>query len=446
MKRFTLLLAFMLIPSFSLMAQTKTEEELVKEEVQAIKQEIKKDYSKFSIGLYGGLPFTQGGDMVTLAEEKTYLGYMGGLQLGYQFNPIFGMSLTGQYGMSKAGPKSEELDYMLLPSGQTHYALPHPAEATAFRNVYSKINHITAGLHFDFNIIPLFNGSPDRKVALILSPAVYMQKFSPVVNKVSDDSRFTTTDLDNGPSLGLGGDVDLRIRASKTVDFMIKAGAAWITNNNFDGIDNTGTDLRYGALGHVAVGVVFKPGKDKVDNMLYAPTGRYINSMAAERVAAKLEAERIAAERAEAERLAAEKAEAERLAAERAAAERRAREEAAKQEEAKPAVVMEDLPTVHFVRGSAKIDTNKYATELATLVKVLTDNPEIRFEIAGFCDHTGSEAVNDRLAERRAEALRDYLVGQGVDASRITLVPVGKDPNLTGEAAYSVKARRVELK
>jgi OOP family OmpA-OmpF porin len=112
-----------------------------------------------------------------------------------------------------------------------------------------------------------------------------------------------------------------------------------------------------------------------------------------------------------------------------------------------PVVVKEfpALPTVHFVRGSARIDVKKYAAELETILSVLKEFGDDAVELTGFCDHTGSEMLNDKLSVRRAEALKEYLVKQGIDPSRMTTRGMGKDTSLTGEEAYSVKARRVEV-
>lgn len=104
-----------------------------------------------------------------------------------------------------------------------------------------------------------------------------------------------------------------------------------------------------------------------------------------------------------------------------------------------------ELPAIHFVRGSYKINTKKYAEELATIVSTLQEFDKEAVEITGFCDHTGTEVLNDKLSVNRAEALKKYLIQQGIDENRISTNGKGKDQNLTGEDAYSIKARRVEV-
>jgi OOP family OmpA-OmpF porin len=52
-------------------------------------------------------------------------------------------------------------------------------------------------------------------------------------------------------------------------------------------------------------------------------------------------------------------------------------------------------------------------------VDVLSRYPNIRVEVAGHTDSTGPDGYNQGLSERRARVVYDYLVGKGVDASRL---------------------------
>ena len=109
------------------------------------------------------------------------------------------------------------------------------------------------------------------------------------------------------------------------------------------------------------------------------------------------------------------------------------------------ATVSDDmLPFVTFERGYSKLDEQVNASALSTLVSVLKANPSVRFDILGWTDHTGTDEVNAPLSTRRAEALRDYLVGQGIDGSRIGRVEGRGKSLLTGEEAFSVIARKAE--
>ena len=109
------------------------------------------------------------------------------------------------------------------------------------------------------------------------------------------------------------------------------------------------------------------------------------------------------------------------------------------------ATVSDDmLPFVTFERGYSRLDEQVNASALSTLVSVLKANPSVRFAILGWTDHTGTDEINAPLSTRRAEALRDYLVGQGIDASRIVTVEGRGKSHLTGEEAFSGIARKAE--
>lgn len=102
------------------------------------------------------------------------------------------------------------------------------------------------------------------------------------------------------------------------------------------------------------------------------------------------------------------------------------------------------LPYVTFERGSSVLDERTNASALSTLVSLLTADPSSRFDILGWTDHTGNDEVNGPLSSARAEALRRYLVGKGIDESRIGSVEGHGKSLLAGEDAFSVIARKAE--
>jgi len=57
----------------------------------------------------------------------------------------------------------------------------------------------------------------------------------------------------------------------------------------------------------------------------------------------------------------------------------------------------------------------------------LAKYPSVNIQVAGNCDERGTETYNLALGEKRADTARDYLVAQGVAASRIQTISYGKD-------------------
>src|SRR5690554_4098971 len=113
-----------------------------------------------------------------------------------------------------------------------------------------------------------------------------------------------------------------------------------------------------------------------------------------------------------------------------------------------PAPVVKEmpvLPAIHFEFDKDVVDTQKYSEELSTIVSVLKEFSNEDVVITGYTDHRGSDAYNNKLSLRRAEAVKKYLVEQGINASRMTTSGEGKDPKTSGSESLTISARRVEV-
>lgn len=104
------------------------------------------------------------------------------------------------------------------------------------------------------------------------------------------------------------------------------------------------------------------------------------------------------------------------------------------------------LGDVLFDTGSAILKPEG-ARNVSRLAQYLVENPERRIMVEGFTDSTGGEEFNQKLSERRASSVRDLLIRQGVDASRIEVIgygeayPVASNDNAGGRQLN----RRVEV-
>ncbi len=67
-------------------------------------------------------------------------------------------------------------------------------------------------------------------------------------------------------------------------------------------------------------------------------------------------------------------------------------------------------------------------------INVLNLNPELTVEIQGYTDNIGDADYNLRLSQRRAEAVKDYLIANGIDPSRLTVKGFGMlDPAMPND-------------
>ncbi|GAB2960340.1 hypothetical protein GCM10027048_30010 [Hymenobacter coalescens] len=98
-------------------------------------------------------------------------------------------------------------------------------------------------------------------------------------------------------------------------------------------------------------------------------------------------------------------------------------------------------------------DTNKSdlraasQTEIQKMAEVLKKYPDTNVLVEGHTDNTGSDAINQPLSERRAQAVANYTVQQGVESGRITTKGYGStQPVADNTTAEGKQAnRRVEI-
>jgi outer membrane protein OmpA-like peptidoglycan-associated protein len=84
---------------------------------------------------------------------------------------------------------------------------------------------------------------------------------------------------------------------------------------------------------------------------------------------------------------------------------------------------------------------------IASLAKILNKYPDTNIIIEGDTDSEGTEEYNQRLSERRAQAVSDYTKSLGVDGVRVTTVGKGESNPVASNETVDGRAqnRRVEL-
>jgi outer membrane protein OmpA-like peptidoglycan-associated protein len=102
---------------------------------------------------------------------------------------------------------------------------------------------------------------------------------------------------------------------------------------------------------------------------------------------------------------------------------------------------------VHFATAKYRVLPDSFGL-LSQVAQVLNDFPKMRVSIEGHTDNVGGEAANMKLSQRRAEAVRDYLVGKGISPSRLEAVGYGPTKPIASNKTARGKAqnRRTEFK
>jgi OOP family OmpA-OmpF porin len=110
-------------------------------------------------------------------------------------------------------------------------------------------------------------------------------------------------------------------------------------------------------------------------------------------------------------------------------------------------------PTKIVTLEGAHFDFNKATLKpegkkrLDVAVKAMKDQPALHVTIEGHTDSIGSDAYNQKLSERRAEAAKAYIVSEGGDGKRIATEGFGKTRPIADNKTEEGRAknRRVDL-
>jgi len=102
--------------------------------------------------------------------------------------------------------------------------------------------------------------------------------------------------------------------------------------------------------------------------------------------------------------------------------------------------------TIYFKTNSAEFTPKTYPV-LDAIVVIMKKYPSARFRIEGHTDSVGSADYNLKLSQRRANAVRDYLISKGISPDRLEAVGYGETRPIASNrtAAGRAKNRRVEI-
>jgi outer membrane protein OmpA-like peptidoglycan-associated protein len=102
---------------------------------------------------------------------------------------------------------------------------------------------------------------------------------------------------------------------------------------------------------------------------------------------------------------------------------------------------------VQFEYGKAALLPVSFGL-LDQVAQVMTENPQLEvLQVEGHTDATGGAAFNRKLSQQRAESVRTYLIGKGVEAKRLVAKGFGPDKPIADNStdAGREQNRRVEF-
>lgn len=104
------------------------------------------------------------------------------------------------------------------------------------------------------------------------------------------------------------------------------------------------------------------------------------------------------------------------------------------------------LEGIYFDTGSARIKKESFSVLDENIVKI-NNAPNVSVLVVGYTDDRGSDAMNQKLSEARAESVRNYFVKAGVPPSRVKATGRGESNPVADNASSAGRAknRRIEM-
>lgn len=105
------------------------------------------------------------------------------------------------------------------------------------------------------------------------------------------------------------------------------------------------------------------------------------------------------------------------------------------------------LNRLFFERGKAELNKES-AKEIAYLLNIMDDNPNMTIQLEGHTDYVGNSRVNHKLSQDRVKAVKNYMVSQGIESKRVKTKAFGGSRPLSRQNTPEAHRlnRRVEVR